>query len=134
MASLIRQTVTFSASPRELFNIYLDSKKHGAAIDDKASISRKVGSRFTAFGGMLRGRTLMIVPDRLIVQSWRAGSWKKNDPDSVLILQFDRVKNGGRITLLQANVPQHAYRNIKGGWPNHYWTAWKTYLKNRRSR
>jgi activator of HSP90 ATPase len=92
-----------------------------------------VGSRFTVFGGMLRGRTLMIVPDHLIVQSWRASSWKKYDPDSVLILQFDRVKNGGRITLLQANVPQHAYRNIKKDWPKHYWAAWKTYLKNRRS-
>lgn len=38
----------------------------------------------------------MIVPDQLIVQSWQASSWKKNDPDSVLDLQFDRVKNGGR--------------------------------------
>jgi activator of HSP90 ATPase len=134
MAHMIHQTVTFSASPRELFNIYLDSKKHGAAIDDKVSVGRKVGSRFSAFGGMLRGRTLMIVPDRLIVQSWRASSWKKNDSNSVLILQFDRVKNGGRITLVQVNVPAHAYRNIKAGWPKHYWTPWKTYLKNRRSR
>lgn len=131
---MISQKVTFGASPRELFQTYLDSKKHCAAIDHKASISRKVGSRFTAFGGMLRGRTLMIVLDRLIVQSWRASSWKKNDPDSVLILQFDRVKNGGRITLLQAHVPQHAYRNIKEGWSKHYWKPWKTYLKNRLSR
>ena len=44
----------------------------------------------------MRGRTVMIVPDQLIVQSWQASSWKKNDPDSVLDLQFDRVKNGGR--------------------------------------
>ena len=83
---------------------------------------------------MLRGRTLMIVPDHLIVQSWRASSWKNYDPDSVLILQFDRVKNGGRITLLRANVPQHAYRNIKKAGPSIIGTAWKTYLKNRRSR
>ena len=41
---------------------------------------------------MLLGRTLMIVPDQLIVQSWQASSWKKNDTDSVLDLQFDRVK------------------------------------------
>lgn len=130
---MIHQNVTFSASPLELFNIYLDSKKHSAEIDDKVTISRKIGSRFSAFGGMLRGRTLMIVPDRLIVQSWRASSWKKNDPDSVLILQFGRVKRGGRITLSQVNVPQHAYQNIKEGWPKHYWKPWTTYLKNRRS-
>ncbi len=38
MVSIIHQKVMFSASPREPFNIYLDSKKHCAAIDDKASI------------------------------------------------------------------------------------------------
>ena len=38
----------------------------------------------------------MSVPDQLIVQSWQASSWKKNDTDSVLDLQFDRVKNSGR--------------------------------------
>ncbi len=129
MADMIQQKISFTASPATLFNIYLDSKKHGAAIEDKVSISRKVGSRFTAFGGMVRGRTLMIVPDRLIVQSWRAKSWKKNDPDSVLILRFNPTKNGGRITLLQVNVPTHAYRNITNGWRKHYWAPWKAYLR-----
>jgi len=133
MPHLIHQKVTLPASPGELFDIYLDSKRHGAAIDDKVTISRKVGSRFTAFDGMLRGRTLMIVPNRMIVQSWRADSWKKTDPDSVLILQFDRAKNGGCITLVHINVPAHAYRNINEGWPNHYWKPWKAYLKTRRS-
>jgi hypothetical protein len=66
MAILIHQEVTFSASPRGVFNLSR-LKKHGAAIDGKVSVSRKAGSRFSAFGGMLRGRTLMIVPDQLIV-------------------------------------------------------------------
>jgi hypothetical protein len=60
-----------------LFNPYIDSKEHAAAIDDKVTNSRKVGASFTASGGMLRGRNLMIVPGKLIVQSWRAKSWKK---------------------------------------------------------
>ena len=134
MASLIRQKVTFSASPRELFYIYLDSKKHDAAIDDKASISRKVGSRFAAFGGMLKGRTLMIAPNRMIVQSWRGNSWRKGDTDSILILLFSKAGREGQIELIQANVPSHTHTRIKNGWPKHYWTAWKTYLKNRRPR
>ena len=46
MANMIHQKVLFTASPHELFAIYLDSKKHGAAIDDKVIISRKIGSRF----------------------------------------------------------------------------------------
>lgn len=132
MANVIRQKVSFTVSPARLFNIYLDSKKHGAAIDDDVSISRKAGSRFTAFGGMVRGQTLMIVPDQLIIQSWRANTWKKTDPDSVLVLQFDRAKNGGCITLLQINVPAHAYRKITQGWRKHYWAPWKAYLGTQR--
>ena len=55
---MIHQKVRFNASPHELFAIYLDSQKHGAAIDDRVSIGRKAGARFTAFSGMLRGRNL----------------------------------------------------------------------------
>jgi len=31
----------------------------------------------------------------------------------------------GAYHALAANVLQHACRNIKEGWPKHYWTAWK---------
>jgi activator of HSP90 ATPase len=132
-ANIIHQNVRFNVSPAELFTIYLDSKKHGAAIGGKVSISRKIGAPFTAFGGGLKGRNLMIVPNRMIVQSWRADSWKKNDADSILILLFSRADRGGRIELVQANVPAHTHALIKNGWPKHYWTSWKKYLANRRS-
>ena len=58
MANMIHQTVSFTASPAALFNFYLDSKKHGAVIDDRVSSGRKVGARFMAFSGMLWGRNL----------------------------------------------------------------------------
>ena len=91
MANVINQKVSFTASPEALFNIYLDSKKHGAAIDDTVTISRKVGGKFTAFGGMLCGRNLMIVLGRMVVQSWRSKSWKKKDLDSILVLLFSKA-------------------------------------------
>jgi len=134
MPHLIHQQVTLPASPAALFNIYLASKKHGDAIGDRVSISRKAGSRFTAFGGMLRGKTLMIVPNRMIVQTWRADSWEKGDPDSILILLFGKAGRGGQIELIQANVPGHAAAHIRKGWPEHYWKPWKNYLSKRRSR
>ena len=115
MASVIQQTVTFKASPQELFRTYLDSKKHAAVIGDKVSISRKVGAPFTAFDGSLRGKNLLILPNRLIVQSWRAKPWKTTDPDSILILQFSKAKPGGQIRLTHVNVPDHDHKTIKHG-------------------
>lgn len=131
MGNVIRQTVTFKASPQELFRTYLDSKRHAAVIGDRVSINQKVGAAFTAFDGSLRGKNLLIVPNRLIVQTWRAKPWKTTDPDSILVLQFSKAKIGGQIRLTHVNVPDHDYQTIKHGWPKYYWTPWKAYLKRR---
>lgn len=111
---IIHQTVRFAASPRELFDLYLDAKQHGTAIGAKAAISRKVGARFSIFGGGLRGKTLVVVPHRMIVQFWRADSWKPGDTDSILTLLFSEAGQGGQIELIQANVPAHTCAHRRG--------------------
>lgn len=131
MAKTIQQTVQFSVSPEELFDIYLNSKKHSAAINSKAAVSRKVGGKFLAFHGALRGRNLAIVPKRMIVQSWRASDWKKTDLDSILILTFSRAPRGARIALVHANVPDKWHAMIQKGWQKYYWKPWKAYLRQR---
>lgn len=129
MPKTILQTVKFSASPEQLFYIYMDSKKHSAAIGARATISRTMGGRFTAHDGWIRGKNLAIVPKRMIVQSWRGADWRKNDLDSILILTFTKVRGGGRITLVHANVPDQWYARINRGWNTHYWKPWKAYLR-----
>ena len=46
MPKTIRQSVALPAPPEKLFDIFLDSKKHAAAVNSQASVSRKVGGRF----------------------------------------------------------------------------------------
>ena len=53
MTKPIVQSVTFKASPEELFAIFTDSKKHSAATGGKGSVSAKAGAKFTAWDGML---------------------------------------------------------------------------------
>src|SRR5262249_39783259 len=100
MPKTIRQTVIFRASPDELFDIYLSSRKHSAGTGAKAVMSRKVGAKFMVHAGHLRGRNLAIVPKRLIVQRWRGSNWQKGDLDSTLVLVFDSVPGGGRISMV----------------------------------
>ncbi len=132
MAKTIQQTVTFNASPDELFDIYLDSKKHSAAVNDKASVSRAAGRKFSVFDRYITGTNLLIVPKRLIVQSWRGSDWKAREPDSVLILAFSKARGGGQITLVHVNLPDNHAASISKGWRQYYWTPWKAYLKHRR--
>jgi len=125
------QNVTFKGvSPKRLYRTYMSSSKHSAAIGAKATVESKVGGKFRAFG-MLKGKFLVLVKDKMIVQTWRAVKFKKNDKDSILSLYFEKIKGGTRIRLVHAFVPDHDYAAIKKGWPNYYWTPWRKYLKNR---
>jgi activator of HSP90 ATPase len=128
MTKTIQQSVRFAAPPRTLFEMYLDSGKHAAATGGKAAMSRKVGGAFTAWNKMLRGRNLMIVPNRLIVQSWRSVNFKAGDADSILILEFSKAPGGGQVDLVHVNVPQQDHEGVSRGWPNYYWKPWKKYI------
>jgi len=128
MTEAIQQSVEFNASPETLFELFMDSKKHAAATGGPARISRKNGGAFTAFGGMLCGKNLLIVPKKMIVQAWRSSQFKATDPDSILILRFSKTAGGGRIDLVHAGVPEHDHKGVTKGWPKYYWEPWKAYL------
>ena len=108
MAKTIQQNVTFKAKAAKLYSLYADSKLHSAATGQKATVGA-AGGKFSAFGGMISGKILQTVKNKPIVQTWRAKSWKKADPGSILILTFEDTKSVGRVSMVHANVasPNH---------------------------
>ena len=128
MTVAIQQSVILKASPSELFEAFLDSRKHSALTGAPAKVSRRVGGRFTAFGGQLLGRNLVIVPKKMIVQAWRAKQWKAADPDSILVLRFSKAPGGARIDLVHVNVPAYDHKGVTQGWGKYYWRPWKAFL------
>jgi len=128
LSAPIRQSIVLKAAPDELFDTFLDARRHSAMTGAPAKISRRAGAAFTAFGGQLRGRNLLVVPNRMIVQAWRSRHWKTSDPDSILILCFGRSPGGCRIDLVHVNVPAHDRKGVSQGWPKYYWKPWKKHL------
>jgi len=127
MTPVIQQTVRFRTTPHGLFEMYLDSRKHSKSTGMTARISRKVGGHFRAFAGMLEGKNLLIVPDRQIVQLWRATHWKKEDW-SILILTFGKVAGGAQVDLVHVGVPAYDQKGVREGWPKFYWRPWRRFL------
>jgi len=130
MPQTIQQKIKFNIPPEELFEIYINPKKHSAACGHKTYVSRKVGAKFSV-PPYLFGKNLAVVPPKMIVQSWRESDWKKNDLDSILILSFSKTKGGGQIHLVHANLPDWVYKTIYRGWHKHYWTPWRAYIKRK---
>ncbi len=73
----IRQSVTIKASPKEVYEALMDSKKHTKFTHHKAIISREVGGKFSAFRGYCGGVNLELVEGRKIVQENYAVKRKK---------------------------------------------------------
>ncbi|MGB8472900.1 MAG: SRPBCC domain-containing protein [Candidatus Acidiferrum sp.] len=131
MTPTIVQRVKFSASPKVLFEMYMDSKKHSAATGAQAELSRKVGGAWHAHNGAIGGKNLLIVPGRQIVQTWRAKFWTK-DELSILMITFEKTRGGCLVDLVHVGVPQHDQKGVRNGWPKYYWKPWKKYLASRK--
>jgi activator of HSP90 ATPase len=119
-----------NATPAQLYEFFMDPKKHTAATGMPANISRKVGGKWSAFGGMILGKTLALVPNRMIVQAWRSSQWKKADPDSILVVRFEKSASGGAtVALTHVGVPEYDHDGVRQGWIKYYWEA---YLASRK--
>src|SRR5271163_1696257 len=106
MRSIISQSVVLPAPAERLFAMYIDPAKHAA----------------------LTGAMLQIIPQRLVIQSWRSTKFNDGDPDSTLILAFTPEETNGRIDLVHLDVPDHNYHGVVEGWETHYWDPWRRYL------
>jgi activator of HSP90 ATPase len=132
MTRAIEQTATFKSTPAGLYELFMNSAKHSAATGAPAKIARKVGGKWSAHGGMIGGKNLALVPNRMIVQAWRSAGWRTTDPYSVLVVRFEKAPGGARVHLSHVGVPQHDYKGVTQGWRKYYWEPWKKYLAARK--
>ena len=125
----IRQSVTLKTSPHVIYEMLMDSRKHATFTGEKARISRKIGGKFNAYDGYIKGVNLDLVPDKKIVQSWRGSDWPEGHYSKVTF-SLQKAKSGTRLTFRQSGVPEEHYKDINQGWRDHYWKPMQEMLEN----
>jgi activator of HSP90 ATPase len=120
----LRQTITFKASPREVYDMLMDSKRHQSLSGEPAKISRKIGGKFTAWGSHISGFNLALIPGKKIVQAWRATGWWP-DHYSIAVYELTKVRDGTKLKFTQIGVPPNRYSGHYRGWIETYWTPMK---------
>lgn len=127
-------TDVIPATPREIYDTWLDSRGHRAMTGAKAKQSAKVGAAVTAWGEYISGKNLELVPAKRIVQSWRTTQFAGDHKDSKITVTLKPVKDGTRMTLVHSGVPDGQTSYEKGGWQTHYFEPMKAYFGKRQGK
>jgi activator of HSP90 ATPase len=129
MSKTIVQKIVFkNTTAHVLYDLYMNAKKHSMVSGAPAKITTKEGSKYAVHGGYITGKNLRLVKDRLIVQTWRALGWEKNDLDSTFIIELEPKGKDVVLHAIHANLPDKHVASIDKGWHDHYWSPWKMYL------
>ncbi len=123
----IEQKIIFHATPSEVYELLMDSRRHSAFTGDKASISREVGGKIKAYGDYIEGINMELIDSKRIVQRWRASDWPKGQY-SVIRIELIRKGRETELHFKQTNLPEGQKEEIAEGWYEYYWDKMKKYF------
>ena len=125
----IRQKVVVPVMPPEVYEAFVDAKKHSAFTGSKATCDARVGGEFTAWDGYISGKNLLLEKGKRIVQEWTTTEWPAGFPPSRLELTFKKATGGTEILMVHSGVPAELADDVAEGWKEFYWEPLKKYFE-----
>ncbi len=125
----IKEKVIVPAEPNEVYEAFMDPRKHSEFTGSKATCDQRVGGEFTAWDGYISGKNLELEKGKRIVQEWVTTEWPDGYSPSRLELTFKKVKGGTEISMVHSNVPAKQVNDIREGWFDFYFEPLKEYFK-----
>jgi len=125
----IKQKVIIPATPIEVYEAFVDAKKHSEFTGSKAAFDPKIGGQFTAWDGYIFGKNLELERGKRIVQEWLTTDWPEGQPPSRLELTFKKAKTGTELSMVHTDVPAEQAADLAQGWIDFYWDPLKKYFK-----
>ena len=130
MTEKLKMSATISAKPEEIYEAWLDSKKHSEMTGSKAKVEPRINGKFTAWDGYIEGKTIEMEPSKRIVQKWRTTDFPSGSPDSTVEILLEKVEKGTKIVLIHTKIPDGQKDEYKQGWKDFYFEPMKEYFKS----
>ena len=117
-----------------LYKFFIDSKLHTEITEGKAIISNKIGGKFTAWDGYIKGEIVSLEKNRRIIQKWRTTDFNTKDKDSILDIRIKEIgKSKSKLILKHSELPEGTEEEYKNGWKEFYIKPLKEFIKSQRS-
>ncbi len=126
----IEQEIVINSTPHEIYEVFMDAKKHSKLTENKVKVSREVGGSFSIFEGALSGKNVELIQDKKIVQTWRGDgeTWPKGYYSTITLILEPNDK-GTLIKFTHVDLPEASYESVKEGWDTYYWEPLKEMLE-----
>ncbi|EKD90629.1 MAG: activator of HSP90 ATPase 1 family protein [uncultured bacterium] len=109
----LQQKHTVKANINEVWQALVDPKVIESWGGGPAKMSDEEGFEFELWGGDIKGKNLMVLEHKKIVQEWYGGKWKKPS-----IVTFSLASDGDKveIELIHEDIPDEEFEKIEEGW------------------
>ena len=125
----LKQGAMLMATPHEVYEMLMDSKRHSTFTGETARISRKVGGKFSCYGGWIEGKNVKLTKDKEIVQQWRGKNWPKGHYSKVTF-SLKKAGKGTKLMFSQKGIPSAKLKGISSGWKEFYWAPMKSMINS----
>lgn len=116
------------ATPRQIYDAWLNGEQHEAFTGAGASGAPDVGSGFTAWGDYIWGTNLALEDGRRIVQAWRTSEFPEGAPDSRLEVVLEPAGDGTRLLLIHDEIPEGQAGEYEKGWVEYYFIPLRNFF------
>ncbi len=127
----IKQTVLIDASPDEVYEAYVDPKKHAEFTGSPATGTPKVGGRFTAWDGYSMGKYLVLEKGKRVVHEWQTTEWPAGYPPSLVELTLKLKGKKTELKMVHSKAPAEQAEDYAQGWRDYYWEPLKEFFAER---
>jgi activator of HSP90 ATPase len=131
VTTITQKVIISKVSPKQVYEAYVDPKKHSEFTSSEATGKPVVGGKFTAWDGYISGKFLELEEGKRVVQEWKSTDFPEGALPSRLELTFREVPKGTEIVMVHSNVPKDQEDETAEGWTEFYWEPLKQYFKKK---
>jgi activator of HSP90 ATPase len=133
-AEAIHEEILIPATRASVYEVLTDAKRFSSMTTfstvpkaKPAEVARVAGGAFSLFDGHITGRQVELVPNRRVVQAWRAADWPAG---AYSMVRFELTGDGTQTTIVldHTGFPAGQGEHLVQGWELNYWAPLKKLL------
>jgi uncharacterized protein YndB with AHSA1/START domain len=128
MSQSIEVSRVFPVSPNAIYDAWTNEDEHADMTGGDATFDPRVGGRFSAWDGYIKGTILELEPSRRIVQAWRTVDFPKDAADSRVEVLLEPIADGTILTLRHSDIPDGQAADVELGWVEYYFEPMLEYF------